>query len=526
MLRQANEAVLKKFLLLNIKEETMRIKKLFSGLLIGMMAFAPMAAIAEETATIRFILTADMPELTSDDGRGGYAKVATVAKIFKKQTKGNIRPLLIHAGDAYSPSLLSGLDKGKSTVDMLNAIGVDYMVLGNHEWDFGPEITRERVWQSNFTVLASNVIDKEGLPVDGTVRTAMEGVGPFRVGIMGLVTPNTKDVSNPQTDQFLPIMDTAKELAKELKVQGANLIVAIGHLDYVEDMELLQSGLVDVLLSGQDHYHIFFDNGKDVWIDSGEDGEKVGVLDVHMKSYIKRGEKRFSWEADMRYVDTKNIKEDTAIAFKVKSYEDLLGKELDVKIGETFSELDSRKKTVRTEEAAIGNLIIDAMREGVKAEIGLTNGGGIRAKKIYAPGTKITRRDILSELPFGNVVVKLELTGSQILEALENGVSEVERNSGRFPQVSGMSFTYNPKAKAGSRINSVKVGNSPLSKERTYTIATNDFLAKGGDGYSVFKKGKIIIDAYGAKLMASMVMDYIKAKGTVSPKVEGRIVAQ
>ena len=380
MLSQANEAALKKFLLLNVKEETMRLKKLFSGLLMGMIAFAPMAVIAEETATIRFILTADMPELTSDDGRGGYAKVATVAKIFKKQTKGNIRPLLIHAGDAYSPSLLSGLDKGKSTVDMLNAIGVDYMVLGNLEWDFGPEITRERVWQSNFTVLASNVIDKEGLPVDGTVRTAMEVVGPFRVGIMGLVTPNTKDVLSPETDQFIPIMDTAKELAKELKGQGANLIVAIGHLDYVEDMELLQSGLVDVLLSGQDHYHIFFDNGKDVWIDSGEDGEKVGVLDVHMKSYIKRGKKRFSWEADMRYVDTKNIKEDAAIASMVKSYEDLLGKELDIKIGETFSELDSRKKTVRTEEAAIGNLIIDAMREGVKAEIGLTNGGVIRAK--------------------------------------------------------------------------------------------------------------------------------------------------
>ena len=106
-------------------------------------------------------------------------------------------------------------------------------------------------------------------------------------------------------------------------------------------------------------------------------------------------------------------------------------------------------------------------------------------------------------------MVKLELTGSQIWEALENGVSQVEQNSGRFPQVSGMSFTYNPKAKAGSRINSVKVGNSPLSKGRTYTIATNDFLAKGGDGYTVFKQGKVIIDASSAKLMASMVMDYI-----------------
>ena len=504
----------------------MRLKKLLSALLMGFIAFVPMVANAEETATIRFILAADMPELTSEDGRGGYAKLASVAKTFKKQTKRNIRSLLIHAGDAYSPSLLSGLDKGKSTVDMLNAIGVDYMVLGNHEWDFGPEVTRERVWQSNFTVLASNVIDNEGLPVDGTVRTAMEMVGPFRVGIMGLVTPYVKEVSSPETDQFLSVMDTAKKLAKELKGQGADLIVAIGHLDFVEDMEILQSGLVDVLLSGQDHYHIFFDNGKDVWMDAGEDAEKVGVLDVHMKSYMKRGKKRFSWETDMRYVDTKHIKEDTRIASKVKSYEDLLGKELDVKIGETLSELDSRKKTVRTEEAAIGNLIIDAMREGVKAEIGITNGGGIRAKKIYDPGTKISRRDILSELPFGNVVVKLGLTGTQIWEALENGVSQVEQNSGRFPQVSGISFTWNPKAEVGSRVVSVEYRGRPLSKYKTYTLATNDFLAKGGDGYSVFKKGKVIIDASGAKLMASMVMDYIKAKGTVSPKIEGRIVAQ
>jgi 5''-nucleotidase/2'',3''-cyclic phosphodiesterase and related esterases len=253
----------------------MQLRKLFSALLMGFFAFAPMVANADETATIRFILTGDMPEFTSEDGRGGYAKLASVAKTFKKKTKRNIRSLLIHAGDAYSPSLLSGLDKGKSTVDMLNAVGVDYMVLGNHEWDFGPKITRERVWQSNFTVLASNVVDSEGLPVDGTVRTAMEIVGPFRVGIMGLVTPNVKEVSSPETDQFLPVMDTAKKLAKELKSQGAHLIVAIGHLDFVEDMEIIQSGLVDVLLSGQDHYHIFFDNGKDVWMDAGEDAEKV-----------------------------------------------------------------------------------------------------------------------------------------------------------------------------------------------------------------------------------------------------------
>ena len=89
-----------------------------------------------------------------------------------------------------------------------------------------------------------------------------------------------------------------------------------------------------------------------------------------------------------------------------------------------------------------------------------------------------------------------------------------------------MSFTWNPKAKVGSRVVSVDYRGQPLSKYRTYTLATNDFLAKGGDGYTVFKQGKVIIDASSAKLMASMVMDYIKSKGTISPKIEGRIVAQ
>jgi len=489
----------------------------------GLIAFAPLTAMADEKETLRIILTGDLYELPADKGRGGYAKLASVVQ---QEKAGSKHSIFVHVGDAYSPSLLSTMDKGKSAVEMLNAVGVDYMVLGNHEWDFGPKILRERVWESNFPVLASNARDKDGLPIDGTVRTAMVEVGPFRVGIMGLITQNTKVISHVGTDDFLPVMDTAATLAKELRGQGANLIVALAHLDFVEDMEIFQSGIVDVLLSGQDHYYIFHDNGKSLWMDSGEDAEKVGVVDVHMKSYMKRGKKRFSWEADMRFVDTKDIPEDRAIAAKVKGYEKFLSKELDIEIGKTLSELDSRKKTVRTEEAAIGNLITDAMRDGVDADIGLTNGGGIRAKKIYAPGTMLTRRDFLKELPFGNVVVKLELTGAQIWDALENGLSQIENNAGRFPQVSGMSFTYNPKAKAGARVVSVKIGSQSLNKGRTYTMATNNYIAGGGDGYSVFKKAKVIIDASGATILAGMVMDYIKAKGSVSPKVEGRIVAQ
>jgi len=501
----------------------MRLKIIIAGLLTGLIAFAPLAATAEESETLRIILTGDHYVLPAKKGRGGFAKLATVVK---QERAGAEHSIFVHSGDAYSPSLMSGILKGAQIVDMLNTVGLDYMVLGNHEWDFGEDILRERIWESNFAVLASNAVDGEGLPIDGTVRTAMVNVGPFRVGIMGLLTTNTKVISNAVNDEFLPVVATAKALAKELKGQGANLIVALAHIDVLEDQELLDSGIVDVLLSGHDHNSISWDDGRSVWMEAGEDSEKVAVMDLKMTSYEKRGKKRFKWEADMRMVDTLNVSEDAVVAAKIKEYKGLLSKELDIKIGTTTTELDSRKKTVRGAEAAIGNLIADAMRDGVDADIGFANGGGIRAKKIYAPGTTITRGDILTELPFGNVVVKLELSGAQIWEALENGVSQAENGAGRFPQVAGISFVWNPKANAGSRIVSAKIGGQPLNKGRSYTVATNNYAASGGDGYKVFKKGKVIIDASGATLLASMVMDYIKAKGTVSPKVEGRIVAQ
>ncbi len=174
----------------------------------------------------------------------------------------------------------------------------------------------------------------------------------------------------------------------------------------------------------------------------------------------------------------------------------------------------------------MGNLIADAMREGVGADIAITNGGGIRGDRTYDAGTVLTRKDVLTELPFGNVTVLLELSGADVLAALENGVSQVEKKAGRFPQVSGLTFSYKPSADVGARIDAVKIGDKPLDPAATYTVATNDYMANGGDGYAALKKGKVLIDASGGTYMATMVMDYIAANAPVSPKVEGRITAK
>ena len=174
-------------------------------------------------------------------------------------------------------------------------------------------------------------------------------------------------------------------------------------------------------------------------------------------------------------------------------------------------------------ESNFGDLITDAMRAGVGADVALTNGGGIRGDRTYDPGTTLTRRDILSELPFGNVTVLMEISGADLLAALENGVSEVENRAGRFPQISGMTLIYDPSAPKGSRITELKIGGKPLDMSRTYRLATNDYMASGGDGYAVLKSGKLLVDASGATLMATTVMHYISGQGSVAPKTEGRI---
>jgi 5'-nucleotidase/UDP-sugar diphosphatase len=204
----------------------------------------------------------------------------------------------------------------------------------------------------------------------------------------------------------------------------------------------------------------------------------------------------------------------------------MLDKELSVELGSTAIELDSRKASVRGMETAMGNLVADAMRQAVGADVAITNGGGIRGDKLYPAGSKLTRKDILAELPFGNKTLMLDLTGAQIKEALENGVSKIEEGAGRFPQVSGLSFTVDKAKPAGERISELMVNGAPIDPAATYKVATNDFMARGGDGYTAFKAGKLLVNAESAKLMANDVMVMVREAGEVKGGGEPRIVVK
>jgi 2',3'-cyclic-nucleotide 2'-phosphodiesterase (5'-nucleotidase family) len=301
-------------------------------------------------------------------------------------------------------------------------------------------------------------------------------------------------------------------------------VVAIAHTPLEVDMIIARSAGVDVIIGGHDEHLLAFYDGKVTLTESESQANYITVTELAVTKATKDGKTTVTWVPNFRIVDSASVKPDPEIEAVVKGYEDKLSKELDIEVGVTETPLDSRRATVRGGEAAMGNLIADALKASVGADVAITNGGGIRADKQYEAGHKLTRRDILAEMPFGNTTVLLEVKGEHIKAALENGVSQVRELGGRFPQVSGITADVDLKEPVGSRVKSVKINGEPLDPAKTYKLATNDFMARGGDGYKAFTEGKSLIDVSASQLMASQVIDYVAKVGKVAPKVEGRIV--
>ena len=477
------------------------------------------AALAQEAVTIRIVQTNDIDRMGADKNRGGFAKLAAVVKA--ERAKGNA--LFIHAGDTISPSLLSGFDKGAHIIDILNHMGVDAMVPGNHEFDLGPDAFRARMAEAKFDIVATNIIDGNGIPANTKSEKIIDVQG-IKIAFFGLTTEDTPIASSPGNIKFRSTIETGREKAKELRANGADLVIAVAHTPLEVDMILARSAGLDMIVGGHDEHLLAFYDGKVVLTESESQGNYVVITDLAVTKIVKDGKATVTWSPNFRIIDTATVQPDAEIAAIVKGYEDKLSKELDIAIGVTETPLDSRRAVVRGSEAAIGNLIADALKTSVGADVAITNGGGIRADKQYQAGQTLTRRDVLSELPFGNTTVLIEVTGDKLRAALENGVSQIRELGGRFPQVSGLTVEVDQSGTPGSRIKSILVNGQPLDPAKTYKVATNDFMARGGDGYRSFEGAKSLIDVAASQLMASQVIDYITKAGKVSPKVEGRVV--
>ena len=488
--------------------------------LVVLVALVTVVLVAERMSTDPVRLTIvhfnDLDRMEERDGQGGVARLAAV---IKSERARNDNVIVTFAGDTISPSLMSSLDKGAHMIELLNQLDLTAMAIGNHEYDFGPEVAKQRFAEANFPILGANNIDTDGEIIDGAQSSILVDVGVFKIGIFGLTSLSTAVKSSPGAVVFQDVKEVAAAQASFLRKSGAHLVIALAHTDITEDQELLKQGDVDILLSGDDHILRLDFNNNILFAESSEQANWVTVIDITLDKVKDRG---FVWTPAFRIINTALVAPDARLSEKVQVYLNQLSDQLDVEIGSISTELDSRRETVRKKESAIGNLIADAMRMATGADVALTNGGGIRANKVYLPGTVLTQRDILSELPFGDVTIVLQVTGGDILAALENGLSQIEQGSGRFPHVSGLTVLYDSHQPFGQRVVEVKHAGTTLNPEATYTLAINSYLGNGGDDYD-FKGKTRLVDVHEGTLLTSQVIEYITSRNVLDPLVDGRI---
>lgn len=450
--------------------------------------------------------------------RGGVARVLTVRKIIQKE---NPNTLFLFAGDTISPSVESITYKGAQMIEAWNSAGLDYATFGNHEFDFGPEVLKERMKESRFGWIAANVIEKTTGKVFGNAEPfVIREFGGVKIGIFGLVLPDTKTTSRPGGDvEFLNPCETARSMVTEIHKRGAKVVVALTHLSMGEDKEVARCSGVNLIIGGHEHTLLESSAGGVPILKMTANARELGRIDLNISK--TNGELN---SIDWKVIPiTSETAEDPMFSSVYRKYSGLLA-ELDQVVGRTLVSLDGRSAENRTHETNIGNLVADSYRKAMAADVALVNGGSIRVDEIIRPG-KLTVRDVLSTLPFKARLIKIEVSGALLRQALENGVSQISNRSqpGGFPQVSGIQFSYDASHAPGQRIVELKVNGEPVAAARKYSLATTTFVAlDGGDGYAMLKGARVLTPPERAPLDSEALRRAILGK-PVAPKIEGRV---
>lgn len=452
----------------------------------------------------------------ADAEQGGLVRVATLVE--EQRAIHGDKVILLDAGDTIHGTNIVNLFGGQPAIEVMNAMGYNAMTLGNHEFNFGQETLLARVEDANFPVLGANVFYED----DGSVFTVSAYIEEFngiRVAVLGLVAQDTPVVTHPANVEGLRFADPVEVgayLARRLKIhQDADVVIALTHVGYGVDEALAWAAPdIDIIVGGHSHTTLEEPaniNGTIV-VQANEYGNYLGALaiDVELRTVMDYDYQLIPVGAD--------IPKHPEIAAIIDEWHEVMTARLGETVARTGMDWNGEREYVRTQETNLGNLVTDIMRAATDADIAITNGGGIRASINRG---EITVEDIYTVLPFDNTLVVLELTGFQILEALEHSVRLYPEQNGGFLQVSGMSFDIDPDAAPGSRINRLRIHGFAPDLSGTYRVATNDFMAAGGDGYAILADAPVHADT--GIMLRDVVVEYAQEQGVLTMPEAGRI---
>lgn len=472
---------------------------------------------------------------------GGVSRRKTLIDAIRAEGGNQV---LVDAGDIFQGTLWFNQYLGLADLEFYHYMGYEMMTIGNHEFDKGPEPLANFIKQANFPVLSANIVASPSSPISGLYKPwIIKEIGGEKVGFFGLTTEETPGIASPgPTLQFTNYIEAAKKAVADLKAQGVNKIVALTHIGITFDRELArQVDGIQVIIGGHSHTPmgpmvnpadparpypevIASPSGKPVVMATDwEWGRWLGDLTV---GFDANGDITNVLGARPTEVAA-SIAPNSGLENRIKVLAEPL-KALRTKIvGESAVALNGVRGDVRTKETNLGNLIADAMLEKTRsagAQVALMNGGSIRAS---IDAGQITLGELLDVQPFSNTIGLVTITGAQLKEALENGVSQLETVAGRFAQVSAIRYSFDPARPVGDRVTGVQVadgkgGYAPLNPSASYRMVSNSFVIAGGDGYTALTKGTDKIDT--GILDVDTTADYVAAHSPVNPQVEGRIL--
>ncbi|MWD29420.1 multifunctional 2',3'-cyclic-nucleotide 2'-phosphodiesterase/5'-nucleotidase/3'-nucleotidase [Aquicoccus sp. SCR17] len=457
---------------------------------------------------------------------GGSARLVTAIKDARERAENSI---LVDGGDQFQGSLFYTYYKGKLAAEMMNKLGYEAMTVGNHEFDDGPEVLRGFVDAIDFPILMSNAdISGEELLKDAIRKSTVVEVGGEKIGLIGLTPQDTDELASPGPNvKFSDPVAAVQGEVDKLTEEGVTKIVVLSHSGYGVDKKVAEGTTgVDVIVGG--HSNTLLGD-----MEGAEGPYPTMVGDTAIVSAYAYG--KFLGELNVTFDDEGKVTEasgapiimdaavteDQATVDRIAEAAKPLDEIRNEVVAESSAPIDGSRETCRAGECQMGSLVADAMLDRVKdqgVQIAITNGGGLRAS---IDAGEVTMGEVLTVLPFQNTLATFEVPGSVVVEALENGVSQLEEGAGRFPQVAGMTFAFDPAAEPGSRVSDVMVGGEPIDPEATYMVVSHNYMRGGGDGYKMFTDAENAYD-YGPDL-ADVTAEYLADHTPYEPYTDGRI---
>ncbi|AET69223.1 5'-nucleotidase/2',3'-cyclic phosphodiesterase-like hydrolase [Desulfosporosinus orientis DSM 765] len=510
---------------------------MLAAMVLNMLASMPQNALAATPKTFDFLEITDLHGTLNPVG-STQPVAATLAKQIKDIKAANPNSVILSGGDMFQGSALSNILKGQPVIEMMKNIGFDAVALGNHEYDWGINTVIDPqnadIKGTSIPVLAANVYDKTTeKPVNYTKPDVMLDKDGVKIGVIGVV--DNKEFSAAILPALIKDVDfkdpvpIINQLAKDLKSQGAQIVVVLAHMGASADQSGAVSGnLIDMAqqLSGVD---AIFGGHTHTMLTTKVKGIPVGVANAYGKGYIhlkvtlnadgtvSTGDMNYQDDVPLYKAQTPSVDPDVQ-AIVAKATQEV-GPTLNEVLGTAAVELTRTQSTTPYGDSIIGNWTSQATKDAVQADFAFTNNGALRCD---LPKGDIKVGDMWALMPFDDTIYTMKMTGAQIKAVLEDGVQD----GGKGIQVAGLSFTYDPAKPTMNRVTSLKKSDgTPIELTQTYTVATNDFMGTGGDRFTGFNDPAIVDKKDTGVLLRDVFIEAAKAQKTMTGEIDNRILA-